>query len=200
MLLAEHFDTEVSRSRSTNQGFIRNLRSNHLCPVPRSPAPCPTDHRRTYLQCLNARDRSVLCRRALQCERHTSQECVTMYSPFVPPQFIRMYSPQDSSRCTHRLLPYSAQNEVACRQQHLHSGSCQVLRGKTSGVGFSAMLAKSHCFLRDFVLHPEPLDFKVLQSSTTLAALASDKTTASPESFQNGLAVQALCAEPFVIA
>ena len=34
VLLTEHVDTKVSRSRSTNQGFVRNLRSNHLCPVP----------------------------------------------------------------------------------------------------------------------------------------------------------------------
>ena len=32
VLLTAHVDTKVSRSRSTNQGFIRNLRSNPPCP------------------------------------------------------------------------------------------------------------------------------------------------------------------------
>ena len=39
VLLTEHVDTEVSRSRSTNQSFIRNLRSNHFCPVPAISSP-----------------------------------------------------------------------------------------------------------------------------------------------------------------
>ena len=39
VFLTEHVDTKVSRSRSTNQGFIRNLRSNHLCPVPAISSP-----------------------------------------------------------------------------------------------------------------------------------------------------------------
>ena len=45
VLLTEPVDTEVSRSRSTNQGFIRNLRCNHISvQIQRSPAPCPSGH------------------------------------------------------------------------------------------------------------------------------------------------------------
>ena len=103
MLLIEHVDTKVSRSRSTNQKFIRNLRSNQ-----RSPAPCPTDHWRTYLQCRCRRATSILTSPMQRntpsmimnshassfITMYTSQESATMYSPFVPPEFIRMYSPQ----------------------------------------------------------------------------------------------------------
>ena len=39
VLLTEHVDTKVSRSRSTNQGSIRNLRSNHICPNPAISSP-----------------------------------------------------------------------------------------------------------------------------------------------------------------
>ena len=54
VLLAEHVDTKVSRSRSTNQGLIRNLRSNHLCPVPAISSPVsirPLTHLPSVPQC-----------------------------------------------------------------------------------------------------------------------------------------------------
>ena len=98
-----------------------------------------------------------------------------------------------------RLLPFSAHDEIACEQQHIHSVSCQVLRGKISSVGFCRMLAKSQRFLRDFLLHPEPLDFKMLQSSATLARCDPDASIRvrqdncfhrHPESFLKGLPVQ----------
>ena len=116
-----------------------------------------------------------------------------------------MYSSKDPSRCTHHsflqnssgrthlkirhavrsVFSPSPLKKIACRQQHLNSGSCQGLRGKISGVGFCGMLAKSQCFLRDFVLHPQPLDLKMLQTSGPLSMRSQcphsrrDKTTAS---------------------
>ena len=194
VLLTEHTATKVSRRRSTNQGFISNLRSSHLCPVPAISSPV-SNWSLTYLasepQCKISFSSMAIEHfnvNVTHAEKHTLSDhkqfhlrihhdvqitgSVTMYSPLVPPEFITMYSPQDPSRCTHR-LPVSAQDEIACCQQHLHSGSCQVPRGKISSVGFCGMLAKSQCFLQDILLHPEPLEFKMLQSCTTLARCGS---------------------------
>ena len=129
-----------------------------------------------------------------------------------------MYSSQDSSHsffqnssgCTHLKIRHDVRTvfEVACRQQHLHSGSCQVLRGKISGVGFLWHVCEVALLLRDFLLHPEPLDSRMLQSSTTLARCDPNSSTRVRQDdclhrHPNPSRMAWLCklwAEPFVIA
>ena len=116
-----------------------------------------------------------------------TSECITMYTSqdpsrcthhLFPPEFIRMCSPQNSSRCTHRTFsPFSAQDEIACRP------------ASPFGIVSCTSWQDQQCwFLRDacevttlspetFSLHPEPLDFKMLQSSTTLAPCDPNAST-----------------------
>ena len=77
---------------------------------------------------------------------YTSQESITVYSPFVPSESIKMYSHQEPSRCTHHPFPFSAQDEIACRQQHLHSGRVRNFVARSAVLVYVGCLRSRNAF------------------------------------------------------
>ena len=151
-----------------------------------------------------------LCENVTHAEKHTPDDKehlhLRIHHDVLNPRSITTLCTQDPSRCTHHSFPFLDQDKIARCQQHFHAMFWQELRCKISDVGFCGMLAKSQCFLWDFLLHPEPLDFEMFQTSTPLPWCDPDSSTRvrkdncfdhHSEPFQNGLTVQtvhwALC-------